>query len=169
MKNIVLTGFMGAGKSAVGNKLAQMLNREVIDTDQIIEEESELKIDEIFQEFGEEHFRELEKIIVEGVSELDGHVIVTGGGVVLDKGNIENLRKNGVIVYLHADPETIYNRVKSETHRPLLKVENPLQRITKLLEEREPRYADHDILVDTSNLTVDEVAEKIIQQVEKEG
>lgn len=165
MKNIVLTGFMGAGKSSVGSRLAELLGIEVIDTDNIIEQETEMKISDIFAELGEEHFREVEAVVVEGVSELDGQIIITGGGVVLDKGNIENLRKNGVIVYLHAEPQVLYERVKSETHRPLLQVENPLQRIEKLLEEREAFYADHDLMVDTTNLSIEEVAEKIIDSL----
>ncbi len=169
MKNIVLTGFMGAGKSSVGRRLAERLGMGIVDTDEIIEQETEMKISDIFAELGEEHFREVEAVVVEGVSELDGHVIITGGGVVLDKGNIENLRKNGVIIYLHAEPKTIYNRVKDETHRPLLQVENPMEKIKELLEQRAPHYADHDLMVDTSKLTVEEVAERIIQKIEKEG
>lgn len=168
MKNIVLTGFMGAGKSAVGKKLAERLGLQVIDTDDVIEEESGMKISDIFSEFGEDHFRKLERMAVERLSTFDNHIIITGGGVVLNKENIENLRKNGIIVYLHAAPEVLYERVKSETHRPLLQVDNPVKKIKELFEHRAQFYADNDIEVDTSNLTVDEVAEKIIKAVKEQ-
>jgi shikimate kinase len=165
MKNIVLTGFMGAGKSAVGEKLAERLGMQVIDTDDIVEQESGTKISNIFSEFGEDHFRELEKMVVEAVSTFDNSVIITGGGVVLNKENIENLRNGGIIVYLHATAEVIYKRIKSETHRPLLQVDEPMDKIKELLEYRAPFYANNDIEVDTSNLTVDEVVEEIIKAV----
>ncbi|RMF90114.1 MAG: shikimate kinase, partial [Methanobacteriota archaeon] len=134
MRNIVLTGFMGAGKSAVGKRLGSRLGMPVVDTDEIIEQETEMRISDIFAEFGEPHFREIERMVVEGVSELEGHIIITGGGVVLNPENMKLLRKNGVIVYLHATPEVLYERVKSETHRPLLQVKDPMAKIRELLE-----------------------------------
>ena len=165
MKNIVLTGFMGAGKSSVGNRLAEKLGLEVIDTDDVIEEKSGMKISEIFSGFGEARFRELESEAVRRVSKLKSHVIITGGGVVLNPENITALRKNGIIVYLHASPETIYQRVKNETHRPLLQVPDPLAKIRELLESRSQNYANNDIEVDTTNLSVDEVVGEIINRI----
>jgi shikimate kinase len=163
MKNIVLTGFMGAGKTSVGKRLAERRGMGIVDTDDKIEEDSGMKISDIFSTFGEPYFRELEKKAVEEVSRLEGHVIVTGGGVVLNKENMRNLRKNGIIVYLHAEPEVIYERVKHETHRPLLQVEDPLKKIRELLEYRAPFYADNDITIDTSNMGIDEVVEEILR------
>ena len=168
MKNIVLTGFMGAGKSSVGKRLAEHLGLSVVDTDEVIEEDSGMKISEIFSRFGEPRFRELESEAVKRVSKLTDHVIVTGGGVVLNPENIENLRQTGIIIYLHAAPETIYNRVKDETHRPLLQVADPLAKIRELLESRSQFYANNDIEVDTTNLSVDEVVEEIIQKIDSE-
>ncbi|MFQ5800722.1 MAG: shikimate kinase [Candidatus Hydrothermarchaeales archaeon] len=165
MKNIILTGFMGAGKSAVGKKLAERLSMEIIDTDDVIEQESGMKISDIFSQSGEPHFRKLEKIVVEEVSTFNNHVIITGGGVVVNKENIENLRKNGIIVYLHTTPEVIYERVKSETHRPLLQAKDPMKKIKELLDYRAQFYANNDIEVDTSNLSVDEVVEEIIKHL----
>jgi len=163
MKNIVLTGFMGAGKSSVGRALSEKTGMPVIDTDDEIEERAGMAITEIFEKHGEDHFRELERQVVAQVSALEGHIIITGGGVVLKKENMDNLRKNGVIFYLSAPPKVIYDRVKDETHRPLLQVEDPLGRIKELLEFRAPFYADNDFTIDTSGLTVDEVAEEVLR------
>ncbi|MFV2040797.1 MAG: shikimate kinase [Candidatus Hydrothermarchaeales archaeon] len=165
MKNIVLTGFMGAGKSVVGRKLAERLGLGVVDTDDVIEEESGMEISEIFSRFGETRFRELESEAVQKVASLENSVIVTGGGVVLKAENITTLKKNGSIVYLRASPEAIYNRVKDETHRPLLQVADPPGRIRELLEQRTPFYANNDIEIDTTNLSVDEVVEEIVQKI----
>ncbi|MEE8167723.1 MAG: shikimate kinase [Candidatus Hydrothermarchaeales archaeon] len=165
MKNIVLTGFMGSGKSAVGKRLAQRLGTKVIDTDDLIEERACTSITSIFSEHGEKHFRELEKSVVKDVSQLDNRVIITGGGVVLDPENIENLKRNGVIVYLPVEPDVAYERVKRRTHRPLLQVEDPLKTIKELMEYRAQFYANNDYEIDTFKLTVDEVVENILRDV----
>jgi shikimate kinase len=163
MKNIVLTGFMGAGKTVVGKRLAEKTGMKVVDTDTKIEKETGLSISEIFSNLGESYFRRLEKKVVEEVSNLKNHIIITGGGVVLDEENMKNLRKNGIIVYLHAEPDVIYSRIKNETQRPLLQVDDPKKKIKELMELRAPFYANHDIKIDTSSLSVDEVVEKILQ------
>ncbi len=167
MANIILTGYMGAGKTAVGKRLAEITGREVIDTDDLIEEDAGMAISEIFEKFGELHFRELEKKAVARASALENHIIVTGGGVVLKKENVENLRKNGTIVYLHAPPEVLYERIKDETHRPLLQVDDPLGKIGELLEYRATFYADNDLTIDTSDMDVGGVAEEIVRVVGK--
>ncbi len=164
MKNIVLTGFMGAGKSVVGRRLAKRLGLKVIDTDDVIEEDSGMKISDIFTRFGEAHFRELESEAVRKVSSLENHVIITGGGVVLKAENIENLRKKGKVVYLRASPEVIYKRVKDKTHRPLLQVPDSLEKIRELLENRAQFYASCDIELDTTNLSVEEVVSEIMKR-----
>ncbi len=163
MVNIVLTGFMGAGKSAVGRRLKELTDRGLVDTDDMIEKGAGMIISEIFEKFGEPHFRELEKKAVEEASKLENHIIVTGGGVVLREENMENLRKNGKIIYLHAPAEVLYERIKEETHRPLLAVDDPLGKIKELLEYRAPFYANNDLEIDTSNMGVDEVAEKVVK------
>lgn len=164
-KNIVLTGFMGSGKSTVGKILARKLGRKVVDTDDVVEKTAGMSIKEVFAKFGEAYFRELERKAVKNVSKLKRHIIITGGGVVLNKENMQNLRKNGIIVYLHAEPEVIYERVKKTDKRPLLNVENPIERIKLLLEFRKEFYDEHDIKVNTSNLTPEEVADEIIEKL----
>lgn len=165
MKNIVLTGFMGAGKSSVGRKLVERLGMSVIDTDDLIERSAGMRIFEIFAKHGEPHFRELEKKAVAEASKLENRVIITGGGVVLKEENMKNLRRNGIIIYLHAKPEVIYSRIKHEVHRPLLQVENPMKKIKELLEYRAPYYANNDFTVDTSELTVEQVVEEILKKL----
>ena len=165
MVNIVLTGFMGAGKSAVGRRLKEQTGMEMVDTDDIIERDAGMAISEIFEKFGEPHFRELEKKAVEEASELENHIIVTGGGVVLKEENINNLKKDGKIIYLHAPAEILFERIKDETHRPLLQVDDPLGKIKELLEFRAPFYANNDFLIETSKMSVDEVAQEVINTV----
>ncbi len=165
MKNIVLTGFMGAGKSSVGRKLAERLGMSVIDTDDLIERSAGMRIFEIFAKHGEPHFRELEKKAVAEASKLENRVIITGGGVVLKEENVKNLRKNGIIIYLHARPDVIYSRIKHESHRPLLRVKEPMKKIKELLEYRALFYANNDFMVDTSDLTVEEIVEEIVKKI----
>lgn len=165
MKNIVLTGFMGAGKSSVGKKLAERLGMSVVDTDDLIERSAGMKIYDIFAKHGEAYFRELEKKAVAEASKLENHVIITGGGVVLKEENMKNLRRNGIVIYLYTRPEVIYKRIKHETHRPLLQVKNPMKKITELLEYRAPFYTNNNFMVDTSELTVGQVVEEIMKKI----
>lgn len=167
MANIILTGFMGAGKTSVGKRLCELTGMEMVDTDDMIEGDAGMPISEIFEKFGEPHFRELEKKAVARVSALENHIIVTGGGVVLKEENVKNLRKNGKIVYLYASPEVLYERIKDETHRPLLQVDDPLGKIRELLEFRAPFYANNDFMIDTSNMGVDEVAREVARVVHR--
>ena len=163
MRNIVLFGFMGSGKSAVAKKLQDKLHYTLIEMDQLIEESEQTTINQIFKIKGEPYFRELEKKMVEKISKKNNSIISTGGGVVLDQENIKNLKKNGILISLLASPEIIFQRIKKETHRPLLKTENPLKTISDLLEYRKPFYKKADYLIDTSQLTVEEVVEKILK------
>ena len=157
MKNIVLIGFMGCGKTEVGKILADKLGYTFIDTDSIIENEMGKSIAEIFHEYGEEHFRGLEARLVKELSGMRRCVISTGGGMVIHRENLLRLKKDGFMIWLKASPETIYGRVKSEYRRPLLRVENPLQEINKLLGIREPLYAEADITIETDGIDVEKI------------
>jgi len=161
--NVVITGFMCSGKTSVGKKLAEKLNFDFLDTDDLVENKVGMRITEIFEKYGEPYFRELETQIIKEVSEKDKLVISTGGGVVLREENVNNLRKNGVIINLVAKPETIYERLKKQPGiRPLLNKPNPLEEIKKLLEYRERYYKNCDFRVETDNLSVEEIVEKIL-------
>lgn len=121
---IVLTGFMGAGKSATGKILARRLNLAFIDTDCIIEEKAGQSIKEIFQLQGEPFFRSLEKKLVAEVARKDGVVIAAGGGAILDPENRKNLKKNGIVIFLMVSPAEIRKRVAGDASRPLLNTPN---------------------------------------------
>jgi len=164
MKNIALIGFMGTGKTAVGQRLAKKLERSFIETDTLIEQKAGKAIPDIFQQDGEISFREMEIGVIKDIARRENVVIACGGGVVLNKINIDRLRENGIIIYLTASPEVILKRVSSGgNQRPLLDVDNPALTIRELMEFREPFYQRAaDITVDTSKLEINAVAEEII-------
>jgi len=159
--NVVLTGFMGAGKSSVGSLLAERLGLKLVETDEMVEEKAGRSIAKIFEAYGEEGFRDLESQVIEELAEHEGYVIVTGGGAIIRERNREMLRKKGTIVYLHAGPEALYRRLRGDEKRPLLQVEEPERRIRELLKQRMPYYSDHDIKIDTTELGLEEVAREI--------
>lgn len=163
-KNIILTGFMATGKSAVGKELAKRLGRVFIDTDVLVEEKSARPISAIFRERGEEYFRDLES---EVIASLDRYrpgslVVATGGGAVIRESNRKMLKKNGVLVLLTASPRAILRRVGQSGQRPLLAAQSTLDGINKLLAEREPYYRYCDISVDTTARRPERVAGEII-------
>lgn len=165
MKNIILTGFMGTGKTAVGRELSRLLNMKLIDIDTEIEKSENMTISEIFRRFGEAMFREIETEMVKKVSQNTNAVISTGGGVVLRKENLDIFRKNGIIVCLTATPETILERTKTSNERPLLQIEDPIRRIRELLNFRKPYYDKADIMIDTEGKNPLQIAEEIVEKV----
>src|SRR3989338_7713935 len=134
--NIILIGFMGSGKSAVGQKLAKELTLDYLDTDQLIEKTEKMSINEIFTRKGESSFRDLETNVIKTLRDYDNFVISTGGGMVLRPENVKMLKEIGLLVLLWAEPEVIYQRVKSETRRPLLKGADSFAEQNKILGPR---------------------------------
>ncbi len=165
MKNIILTGFMGTGKTAVGRRLAMLLNMELIDVDTEIEKSQQMTINEIFRQFGEPGFREIETEMIQKLSERKDVIISTGGGAVLKQKNMDALRKQGIIICLMASPQTILKRTSHNSNRPLLKVKDPFEKIKELLNFRKPFYEKADILIDTENKTPLQIAEEIIDKI----
>ncbi len=163
MKNIVLVGFMGTGKTFVGKEVAQRLKYEHVDIDELIEKSEEMKITDIFKRFGESYFRDREKEIVVKLRDRENLVISAGGGIMLFQDNVDSFKKKGILICLTATPEVIYERVKDIRDRPLLEADNPKERIITLLKFREPFYKKADFMVDTSELPVEEVVEKVIE------
>ncbi len=168
--SIALIGFMGTGKTAVGKALAEKLGKEFVELDSLIEQKAGKTIPEIFQQGGEVAFRELEIAVIKKVAENKDAVIACGGGVVLNKINIDRLRKECIIVYLTASPGAILKRTSGdENERPLLKADSRALTIRELLRFRKPFYERAaDITIDTSKLDIDAVVEQIIEKV-KEG
>lgn len=165
MKNIVLVGFMGTGKSAVARQLAKDLGKKYISLDEEIVEREGRPINDIFSNEGEPYFRQVEKEIVEEFSKKTDLVIDTGGGVVLDNDNMNNLKSSSMVVCLWATPETIYERTQKQSHRPLLKVEDPMGRIRDLLEYRRPFYQKAEVHIDTDVLSIPEIVEEVKKHI----
>ena len=161
--NIVLCGMMGVGKSSVGIRVAEKTGRMWYDTDVVITDRHG-RISDIFEFYGEAHFRALETEIVRELSARDGLVISTGGGLVLKPENNELLKKNGKIFFLRATFETLLKRVRADETRPLLKnTGKTAETLGKLLKERTPVY-EHvaDYIIDTDGRTVQEIADEIV-------
>ncbi|MGF0069167.1 shikimate kinase [Candidatus Spyradosoma sp. SGI.093] len=155
--NLILTGFMGTGKSTLGRAIAQAWKRPFRDTDKIIQEREGRTIPEIFAQDGEAAFRGLEKRCVEEWLPESGAVISTGGGIVTIPGIAERLRARGVVVALFASPETILERTRANKNRPLLQCEDPLARIRELLAARERAYMRSGVNVLTDRRPLEEL------------
>jgi shikimate kinase len=164
VQNLALIGFMGTGKSSVGRLVASHLHFQFMDTDEWIENHTGKSIPEIFAQAGEAVFRQFEKQVVNEVSRLCHYVISTGGGLAAQEENLASLRSHALVVCLWASPEVIWERVRSQSHRPLLQDPDPLGKIRKLLAAREPFYKQADVLVNTEMRSVKEVAQHVLHQ-----
>lgn len=167
-KNIVLIGFMATGKTSAGKMLAQRLGREFIDTDALVEKKMGMSVSDIFTQYGEETFRKREADAVAEVASEENLVIATGGGIVLNPENIRRLREKGLLVLLETSPIVIARRVSNKKDRPLLS-DSPelIARIEELLAARESFYKG-DLEIETSDLSCEEVVEKILAFLQKD-
>lgn len=164
-RNIVLIGMMGSGKSSIGHLLdAKLLDFHYVDIDSEIERNEKMTIEEIFAVVGEAHFRELEHNMIKKLSNYHNQVIATGGGAVENFENIELLRQNGVIFYLKASIDELYERVRMTTSRPLLKTTNPKQRLKELMDRREKYYIKADFEINTENKSLIEIVDEILEK-----
>ena len=159
--NIILIGFMGSGKSTLGNYLSQMTGFTCYDIDTIIEQMAGQTVQEVFSNLGEAHFRSLEKEVIASFSKVENAIISCGGGVVLDNDNVNSLRKTGKLVWLKANPETIHNRLQNQNNRPLLKGK-VLEDIRVMLQQRLHLYeAAADYSVITDNMPISDLSKNI--------
>ena len=155
---------MGAGKSVVAKELAKALKEKLISTDKLIEKTQKKTVARIFEEKGESYFRKLEREVVCRIADLNSVVIDCGGGVVLNPDNISDLKKNSTLVYIASSRNVIFERLKNQTNRPLLKGGNPKEKIKELLDSREPLYRQAaDYSVDGDHKTAAQVAREIIK------
>lgn len=161
VRNVVLIGFSGSGKSAVASLLAERLGFEALDTDAMVEASAGKPVGDIFDRDGEKAFRELESRAVEQAADGEGRVIACGGGAILALRNYTALRDAGTIVYLRTKPDTVLARLGAAKDRPLLRG-NAKKAVPALLAERAPAYQSAaDVIVDTDGKTPDDVADEI--------
>jgi shikimate kinase len=164
IQNLALIGFMGTGKSSVGRIVADTLHFTFLDTDEIIESRTGMSINEIFAQKGEPQFRQLEQLVVEELATKTKTVIATGGGLAVHGDNLAKLKSHSLTVCLWSSPERIYEHVRNQSHRPLLKDPNPVAKIRQLLTARKPFYRQADVLVNTERRSAREVAQQVIHQ-----
>jgi len=166
MRNIVLIGFMGCGKSTIGRELTKSLGYKLIDTDHLIEKQTGRSIPEIFKSDGEAAFRELETALLQEMlaKKITSHIISTGGGMAVSPINQKLLKQLGFVVWLSCSPNDIHARTAHTSHRPLLECDDPMAVITRLLNERAPHYKKSAHLkIDTSELNIPEISCGILE------
>lgn len=165
---IVLTGFMGTGKSVVGRRLAERLTLPFVDLDDAIEAAAGMTIAEIFASEGEPGFRRREREVIATVASHGSGVIATGGGAVLDPENLRNLKRGALVVCLVAEPAVILERLGADASRPLLQTPDRLARIQEMLVERGAAYAQADFCIETSGVPVEAIVDRIVHHLRLE-
>lgn len=164
--NIVLIGFMGAGKSTISDYLNTCFAMDVVEMDQEIAEREEMSIPDIFSTYGEEYFRQLETNLLIDMQSRSNTVVSCGGGAALRKQNVIEMKKNGRVVLLTAKPETILHRVKDSDERPLLNGNKNVDFISELMEKRREQYeAAADVVIHTDDKSVMEICEELVQKL----
>ncbi len=164
--NIIFIGFMATGKSTIGKLLASQLGKVFIDTDNLLETKYETSIDQIFKKYGEEKFREYEREIIHSLVDTKNHVISTGGGAVTYKDNFKTLKSMGTTISLIASIPTIAQRITNDSaNRPLLEGTNLEDKISNLLQKRAYYYINSDIMINTDNMTIENVIDVILGEV----
>jgi shikimate kinase len=162
--NLALVGFMGTGKTSVGRVVAEQLYFEFLDTDELIQARTGRTIADIFAKEGEPAFRALERQVVNELARKTKTVIATGGGLPTNLDNLTALKTHALVVCLWASPEKIWERVRNQSHRPLLHAPDPQKKIRELLEIRAPFYRQADVLINTDQRSAREVAQQIVLQ-----
>ena len=167
---IGLIGLPGSGKSTVGRQLARRLRLSFYDSDRVIEDRLGSSIKDLFALEGEERFRELEASVIDELTQIPNAVLSTGGGAVLRSLNRVNLRLRGQVIYLKSTPEELARRLKHDTHRPLLQVEDPLKRLRDLFKLRDPLYRETaHFTIETGRPSVVTLVNMIVMQLELAG
>lgn len=168
LPNIVLIGFMGCGKSSVGRRLATLTGHKFLDTDALIVQSENCSISEIFSAAGEEVFRDIEQRVLGELVDRTEIVLATGGGAILREVNRHTLRSIGIVAWLDADPQSLFERATRNTRRPLLQTADPQKIFNDLLESRRAIYKETaDFRFDSTNLSHDQVAKQILDQAVK--
>ena len=163
--NIVLIGFMGAGKTTIGRKAAARLGYWFVDMDYQIELSQNARVTEIFEKHGQEYFRTLETRLLKQLTKVENTIVATGGGVFTTEGNLELINQVGTCVYLQASIEKLFERATRTDKRPLLRTENPFQTMSDLFEQRKHLYQHADIVINTEDLKLHHVVNEMIRQL----
>ena len=162
-RSIFLIGFMGAGKSTIARALQRELGFPLIEMDERIVKEQGMSINDIFAQYGEDHFRDIESQLIVDIGKEEPSIVSCGGGVVVRPQNTQNMKEIGRIVFLKATPETIYERVKNSTDRPILNGHMNVEYIAELMEKRRALYEEAaDITIQTDGKTRDQICQEII-------
>jgi shikimate kinase len=170
VSRIILVGLPGSGKSTVGRQLARRLNVPFTDSDHVIEERIGGSIRDYFEREGEAAFRDLEEVVLQELSQSASGVLATGGGAVLRPGNRLRLHSSGHVIYLSSSPEEVFRRVRHDSNRPLLQVEDTLGRLRSLHAERHPLYRETaHFTIETGRPSVPTLVNMIVMQLELAG
>ena len=166
MNNIYLTGFMGTGKSTVAKALQEFIPFQIIEMDSTIETMGEMSINEIFEKYGEDFFRNSETRLLKLISEADHQIVSTGGGIVLRNENTDIMKKSGTVIWLRATAKSVYERVTKDETRPLLKNRKSVEDIQSMMDQRLEAYANaSEITVDVDDKNPVEIASEIVTQL----
>lgn len=164
--NIYLLGYRGSGKTALGRAVAVKLKRSFLDTDDMIVEREGMRIPDIFEQYGEDYFRDCESRAIEGVAKKDNLVVATGGGIIMREKNREMISKSGFCIYLNADVDTIYKRINGDSNRPALTDKSEKEEIKTLLEKRCPLYTElAEFEIDTSKMNFTKSLDAILKKI----
>jgi shikimate kinase len=167
---ISLVGLPGSGKSTVGRQLARRLNLPFQDSDHVIEQRAGCSIRDFFSREGEAAFRDVEEAVIRELTQGPAAVLATGGGTVLRPANRQRLREAGSVIYLRSTPEEVFRRVRHDARRPLLQVEDPMQRLRDLYDERDPLYRETaHFVVETGRPSVSRLVNMVLMQLELAG
>lgn len=168
--NISFIGMPGSGKTTVATELLKIIPElKLVDSDEKIVKQENCSINEIFEKFGENTFRDIESKVLTEILKGDNQIISTGGGIIKRRENIERLKEKSIIIYLKTEPESIYNRVKNDTTRPLLKTQDLRKRIINIYEERNEIYEKNaDYIITTDNKTPEYIAKEITEKIKNE-
>lgn len=165
--NIFLIGFMGTGKSTIARELKKMLHTECMEMDDMIVESQGMSIPDIFEKYGEDYFRDVESKLLIDLKKKENVIVSCGGGVVVRPENINHMKESGKIILLSATPQTVYERVKNNTNRPILNGNMNVEYIEGLMEKRREKYQEAaDITVITDDKNVAEICREIIKSLE---
>ena len=166
-RTVALVGLMGAGKSAIGRRLAQRLGLPFVDADDEIERAAGCSISEFFERFGEQEFRNGERRVIARLLDGPPHVLSTGGGAYIDAETRKLMREKALTIWLRADLDVLFDRVKKRAHRPLLRQGDPREILKGLMDQRYPIYAEADLVVESTAQPADRTTEQVIDALRR--